>query len=87
MTSSTTYVIIPFKSRGRLFVEIPELVERNGQIVAGEPLQLEVIGEDIVYRKIVGPARPYRNDSNDLPSSSLSHQWNAAKTVFAIDVG
>jgi hypothetical protein len=53
MTYSKTYVI-PFKSRGRLFVEIPELLERNGQIVAGEPLQFELIGEDIVYHKTVG---------------------------------
>jgi hypothetical protein len=59
MTPDTTYVI-PFKSRGRLFVEIPERAERDGQIVAGEPLQLELIGEDIVYHKTVGCARPQK---------------------------
>lgn len=60
MTPSTTYVIIAFKSRGRLFVEIPERVERDVQIVAGESLQLKVIGEDIVYRKMIG-GRSNRN--------------------------
>jgi hypothetical protein len=47
-------MIIAFKSRGRLFVEIPQSVERDAQIVAGEPLYLEVIGEDIVYHKMIG---------------------------------
>jgi hypothetical protein len=50
MTSGT--YVIPFKSRGRLFVEIPEHVERDGRIVAGEPLQLELVGKDIVYHRI-----------------------------------
>jgi hypothetical protein len=50
MTSDLIYVV-PFKSRGRLFVEIPEYVEKSGQIVAGEPLQLELIREGIVYHK------------------------------------
>jgi hypothetical protein len=63
MTLSTTYVIIAFKSRGRLFVEIPECVERDAQIVAGEPLQLEVIGEDIVYRKMIGGRSNNRVDT------------------------
>jgi hypothetical protein len=69
MNYSKTYVI-PFKSRGRLFVEIPELLERNGQIVAGEPLQFELIGEDIVYHKTVGWGRTNRNDRKDLPAAS-----------------
>jgi hypothetical protein len=59
MTSGTTYVI-PFRSRGRLFVEIPERVEGDGQIVAGEPLQLELIGEDIVYHRTVGGGHPQK---------------------------
>jgi hypothetical protein len=41
-------------------VEIPERVERDVQIVAGESLQLKVIGEDIVYRKMIG-GRSNRN--------------------------
>ena len=59
MTADITYVI-PFKSRGRLFVEIPQRVESDSQIVAGEPLRLELIGDDIVYHKTVGRARPQK---------------------------
>jgi hypothetical protein len=57
MTSSTTYVI-PFKSRGRLFVEIPEHVERAGRILAGELLQLDLLGDNIVYHRTAGVPRP-----------------------------
>jgi hypothetical protein len=59
MNSGITHVI-PFKSRGRLFVEIPEHIERDGQIVAGEPLKLELIGADIVYHKTFNGWRPQK---------------------------
>jgi hypothetical protein len=56
MKIDTTYVIA-FRSKGRLFVEIPEDIERKASIVAGEPLELELVGENIIYHKMPGAAR------------------------------
>jgi len=57
MTTRATYVI-PFQSRGRLFVEIPEHVKHEGRIVAGEPLELELRGEEIVIYHKAAEAAP-----------------------------
>jgi hypothetical protein len=81
MTFSTTYAI-PFKSRGRLFVEIPEHIKRDSEIVAGEPLQLQLIGQDIVYRKTVnGHGR--RNDRMDSLAASQTKD-SAAGALFSL---
>jgi hypothetical protein len=81
MTFSITYVI-PFKSGGRLFVEIPDHIKRDGQIVAGEPLELQLIGQGIVYRKTVN-GRGRRNDSID--SLTVSQTKNStAGTLFSL---
>ena len=58
MKYSDALVVITFKSRGRLFVEIPVEIEQRARIVAGEPMTLKVVGEDIIYKKLAGAASP-----------------------------
>jgi hypothetical protein len=68
MKSNIAYVIV-FKSRSRFFVEIPEDIVSRGRIFAGEPLELELDGDHIIYRKMAGPAR-YDSGRKDVPAAS-----------------
>lgn len=43
--------VIPFIVKNRMYLEVDERIVRAGEIVAGEPLQLELVGLDIVYRR------------------------------------
>jgi hypothetical protein len=78
MTPDTTYVI-PFKSKGRLFVEIPQYIEREGCIVAGEPLQLELIGQDIVYRKTADVVRRQKGEEGRTSSVPIYSEQDRVK--------